>query len=176
MRVRVVALPLSLTKLLIRAGVARWLPRVRRWTDGGGTFLRYYSDRILSAPHEEIREAATLLDAPGLDAIDLSQGAPRFDLVPSTTTRLPGDRRGWPPLSGLPELRAAVAEKLLTDNQLAVDPADEVLITLGAAGAFSAAVDTFLNPGDRVVLFDPCSPLYPLSLGHRRVRIRWVDS
>ena len=171
-----VSLPLFLTKLLVRSGVARWLPRVRRWTDGGGKFLRYYSDRILCAPHQAIQEAATFLEAAGPDAIDLSLGAPRFDLVPSTTTRLPADRRGWPPIVGLPELRAAVAEKLLADNQLAVNPADQVLITLGAAGAFSLIADTFLNPGDRVVVFDPCSPLYPLILRHRRVRPRWVDS
>lgn len=170
------ALPLFLTKLLIRSGIARWLPGVRRITDGGGAFLRYYSDRLLRAPHQAVREAEALLETPGPDAIDLSQGAPRFDLAPSTTTRLPADRRGWPPPGGLPELRAAVAEKLLADNQLAVDPADEVLITLGAAGAFSVAADTFLNPGDHVVLFDPSSPLYSLILRHRRARPRWVDT
>ena len=30
------------------------------------------------------------------DAIDLGQGSPRFDLVPSASTKLPADRRGWP--------------------------------------------------------------------------------
>ena len=173
---RAVTLSLFLTKLLIRSGVARWLPRVRRWTDGGGAFLRYYSDRILSTPFQAVCEAATLLESPGPDAIDLSQGAPRFDVTPSSTTRLPAERRGWPPPWGLPELRAAVAEKLLADNQLAVNPAEEVLITLGAAGAFNLVADTFLNPGDRVVLFDPCSPLYSLPLRQRRVRTRWVPT
>jgi aspartate/methionine/tyrosine aminotransferase len=171
-----VAFPFFLTKLLVRSGVARWLPRVRRWTDGGGAFLRYYADRVLAAPHEALREAACLLEVPSPDAIDLAQGAPRFDLAPSTTTRLPADRRGWPPLAGLPELRAAVAEKLLADNQLAVDPADEVLITMGASGAFGLVADSFLDPGDPVVLFDPCSPLYPLVLRHRRASLRWVDT
>src|SRR5262249_315184 len=36
------------------------------------------------------------------------------------------------------------------------------------------AVDSFLNPGDKVVLFDPASPLYSLVLRQRRARIRWV--
>src|SRR5262249_16468185 len=132
------------------------------------------SDRLLSAPHQAIRDAAVLLETPGPDTIDLSQGAPRFDLTPSTTTKLPADRRGWPPLAGLPELRAAVAEKLLADHQLAADPAHEILITLGAAGAFSLVVDTLLNSGDRVVLFDPCSPLYTLMFRHRHARVRWA--
>src|SRR5262249_16133685 len=173
---RAMALSLFLTKLLIRSGVARWLPRVRRWTDGGGACLHYYSDRVLSAPHQALRDAAELLETGGPDAIDLAQGSPRFDLAPSTTTRLPTDRRGWPPPWGLPELRAAVAEKLLADNQITVDPADEVLITLGAAGALSLVADTFLNPGDRVVLFDPCSPIYPLAVGHRGGRLRWDET
>jgi len=171
-----VSLRFVLTKWLIGSGVARWLPRVRRLTDGGGAFLRYYSDRLLAAPHAGIREAAALLDSPGPDAIDLSLGSPRFDISPSSTTKLPADRRGLPPLWGLPELRAAVAEKLQTENQLTVQPSDEILITPGCAGAFSLAVDTFLNPGDRVVLFDPCSPLYPLMLRQRGVRPRWVDT
>jgi aspartate/methionine/tyrosine aminotransferase len=152
------------------------LPGARRWTGGGEAFLHYYCYELLGAPHQAILDARVLLDTPGPDTIDLSQGAPRFDLAPSTTTKLPADRRGWPSPGGLPELRAAVAEKLLGDNQLAADPADEVLITLGAAGAFRLVVDTFLNPGDRVVLFDPCSPLYPLMLRHRRARPRWVTT
>src|SRR5262249_2120849 len=46
----------------------------------------------------------------------------------------------------------------------------------GAAGAFSIVLDTVVNPGDRVVLFDPTSPLYPFALRHRRARVRWVPT
>jgi aspartate/methionine/tyrosine aminotransferase len=171
-----VAFPLFLTRLLIRTGIARHLPAVRRLTDGGGAFVHYYSDRVLAAPHAELREAAALLELYGPEVIDLSPGAPRFDLVPSGSTKLPADRRGWPPPWGLAELRVAVAERLLAGHGLAASPADEVLITHGAAGAFSVALDTFVNPGARVVLFDPTSPLYPLALRQRRARLRWVPT
>jgi aspartate/methionine/tyrosine aminotransferase len=171
-----VALPLFLSKLLIRTGIARHLPAVRRLTDGGGDFLHYYSDRVLAAPHAELAQAAARLVPYGPDVIDLSLGAPRFDLVPSGSTKLPADRRGWPPPAGLPELRDAVAENLRTERGLTVRPGDEILITHGAAGAFSVAADTFVNPGDRVVLFDPTSPLYPLLLRPRRARVRWVPT
>jgi aspartate/methionine/tyrosine aminotransferase len=171
-----VAVPLFLARLLIRTGIARHLPAVRRLTDGGGDFLHYYSDRVLAAPHAELREAAALLERYGPEVIDLALGAPRFDLVPSASTKLPADRRGWPPPWGLPELRGAVAETLLAERALAVSPADEVLITHGAAGAFAVALDTFVNPGDRVVLFEPTSPLYPLALRPRRARVRWVPA
>src|SRR5262249_43453023 len=76
----------------------------------------------------------------------------------------------------LPELRTAVAGKLLADNRLAVSPNDEVLITAGAAGAINLVLDTFLNPGGRVALFDPTSPLYSFSLRQRRARLRWVPA
>jgi aspartate/methionine/tyrosine aminotransferase len=171
-----VAIPLFVKKLLIRTGIARWLPSVQRLTDGGTEFLHYYSDRVLAAPHAELRDLAALLEAHGPDVIDLTPGSPRFDLMPSGGSKLPADRRGWPPPGGLPELRAAVAENILAGSGLAVSPADEVLVTHGAAGAFSTAIDAFVNPGDRVVLFDPTSPLYPLALRSRRARVRWVPT
>src|SRR5262249_12355422 len=34
--------------------------------------------------------------------------------------------------------------------------------------------DAFVNPGDRVVLLDPTSPLFPLALRGRRARVRWL--
>jgi aspartate/methionine/tyrosine aminotransferase len=171
-----VSYQLFLTKLLIRSGIARFLPSVRRWTEGGGAFVHYYSDRILTAPHRQLRDAGAFMELHGPDAIDLALGAPRFDLVPSGSTKLPADRRGWPPPWGLPELQQAVADKLRGDNHLSVHPPDEVLVTHGAAGAFSVVLDTFVNCGDLVVVFDPCSPLYSLALRHRRARIRWIPT
>jgi aspartate/methionine/tyrosine aminotransferase len=170
------ALPLFLKKLLIRSGLARLLPGVRRLTEGAGEFLHYYSNRILTAPHTELLQAAGYLAPLPADAIDLALAAPRFDLLPSSTTKLPSDRRGYPPLWGLPELREAIAAHLQQHGRLSVRPADEVLVTHGIAGAFSAVLESFVNGRDRVVLFDPTSPLYVLGLRYRRARIRWVAS
>jgi aspartate/methionine/tyrosine aminotransferase len=170
------ALPLLVKKLLIRTGLARFLPSVQRLTEGGGDFLRYYSDRLLTAPYAELREAADWLGTPGPDVIDLALGAPRFDLVPSASTKLPAHRRGLPPPQGLPELRQAVADRLFGGLGPGGRPAGDVLITHGAAGAFSVALESFVNPGDRVVLFDPTSPLFILALRHRRARVRWVPA
>jgi aspartate/methionine/tyrosine aminotransferase len=171
-----VAYPFFLTKLLVRSGLARFLPAARRAADGGVTFLRYYSDRVLTAPHEEVAAAAARLERHAPDAIDLALGAPHFDLVPSASTKLPAERRGWPPPWGLSDLRAAVAEHLRTEQGLALNSFEEVLITNGAAGAFHAVAEAFVNPGDPVVLFDPASPLHVLGLRHRRARLRWVPT
>jgi aspartate/methionine/tyrosine aminotransferase len=170
-----VAYPLFLIKLLVRSGLARFLPTVRQLTDGGGEFLQYYSDRVLTAPLTELQEGADFLEVNGPDAVNLALGEPRFDLVPSASTKLPSERRGWPPFWGLPELRGAIAEKLLA-NQLSVNPNDEVLVTAGVAGALALALDTFVNPGDSVALFDPSSPLYWFGLRHRQLRPRWIPT
>lgn len=170
------AYPLFLIKLLIRSGLGRVFPSVARLAEGGGGFLHYYSDRALSAPVAELRELAALVEGTDADAIDLTPGEPRFDLAPSGSTKLPADRRGSPPVGGLPELRARVADHLLAEHALKFRPADEVLITPGASGAFQLALDAFINPGDRVVLFDPTSPLYVLALRQRRARIRWIPT
>jgi aspartate/methionine/tyrosine aminotransferase len=172
----VVPQSLFLIKLLIRAGVARWLPGVQRRLGGGASFLRYYSNRLLASPLGELERAAASLEMHGPDVIDLSRAAPCFDVLPSAGTKLPADRRGWPPFAGLSELRGAVAEKLLRDNGLAFNPAGEVQITGGALGAVQTVLDAFVNRGDRVVLFDPCSPLYLLLAGARQARIRWLST
>src|SRR5207237_268344 len=57
-----------------------------------------------------------------------------------------------------------------------VNPGTEVLVTRGATGAYAAALDAFVNPGDRVVLFDPCSPLFALGAKSRRAKVRWVPT
>ncbi len=166
--------PPWLARLLVRSGVARVLPGLQRRLDGGADFLRYYSDRLLSSPLAQLERLAAALEGDTPEVIDLAAGAPRFDLLPSSTTRLPADRRGWPPLQGLPELRGAVAARLLAEQHLSVSPAEEVLITAGALGAAGIILDAFVNRGDRVVVPEPISPLYPLLLRTRGARIRWV--
>jgi aspartate/methionine/tyrosine aminotransferase len=168
--------PLPLVKLLIRTGLARLLPGFGRRLHDGGDFLGYYSDRVLAAPLDQLERVAAALAPVGPEVMDLAQGSPRFDLVPSASTKLPADRRGWPPPGGLPELRQAVADKLLADNCLPFDPAQEVLITAGALGGIQIALDAVVNRGDAVVLPDPTSPLHALAVRARRARIRWLTT
>src|SRR5581483_302149 len=106
------AYPFFLTRLVARSGLARWLPSVRRRLGEGAGYLKYCSDRVLASPYAELQDLGPLRDLHGPDAVDLAQGEPRFDLVPSASTKLPADRRGLPPPLGLPDLREAVAEHL----------------------------------------------------------------
>nr|WP_137938671.1 pyridoxal phosphate-dependent aminotransferase [Chitinivorax sp. B] len=56
---------------------------------------------------------------------------------------------------GIPELRVAIARKLARDNGIHADPAAEIVVTVGATGAFAATLQALLNPGDGVLLFEP---------------------
>ena len=56
---------------------------------------------------------------------------------------------------GAPELRRAIARKLAERNGIAADPATEIVVTVGATGAFAAAVLALLDPGDGILLFEP---------------------
>lgn len=169
------ALPFWLTKLLIRTGIARFTPRAKRLTDGGTQFLRYYSDRVLAAPVEELLDPAYVPDPPGPDVFDLNSPAPRAASGVSLG-RFTADRQGNPPPHGLNELREAVAARSARLGGRTLNPETEVLVTHGASGAYAAILDAFVNPGDRVVLFDPCSPLFSLGAKSRRATVRWVPT
>jgi aminotransferase len=56
---------------------------------------------------------------------------------------------------GAAELRVAIAKKLARDNGLRADPATEICVTVGASGAYAAAIHALLDPGDGILLFEP---------------------
>lgn len=165
---------LFLTKLLIRTGITRLLPRLAQLPEGGEKFLHYYSDRVLDAPRKSLQQAATFIEPASPSTIDLSVGTPRLDQF-STIADAPTSENAWPAPGGLPELRRAVVE-MRGENALPFNFAHEVLITQGATGAFHTVLDTFVNRGQRVVAFEPTSPLFPLTLQSRRIKVRWIPT
>jgi aspartate/methionine/tyrosine aminotransferase len=170
-----VAPRLLLTRILIRLRIPAWLPRIGSWLEEYAGHWQHYSDRLLAAPVDSLRMAALLLKPRPSEVIDLGQGSPHFDLVPSASTKLPADQRGWPPPGGLLELREAVARRLSASGDREV-AAEDVLITAGASTAFHLVLEAFVNPGDRVVLFDPTSPLFWLGVRQQRGIVRWVTT
>lgn len=168
------AAPFFLTRLIARSGLARWWPSVRRQFGGTAAYLKYASDRTLALPLDDLMRFGEFWQPTDPDIIDLTSSAPQFDRAFSPA-RATGGERGYPPLDGLLPLREAIADRL-REQERAHDPGDEVTITAGAAGAFHRVIDTFINPGDRVVLLDPCSPLFHLSLRQRRANLRWLPT
>ena len=41
-----------------------------------------------------------------------------------------------------------------------IDPMKEVLVTSGANGALSSFILALVNPGDEMIVFEPCFPMY----------------
>lgn len=58
--------------------------------------------------------------------------------------------------SGLLELREAIAEYLWTEFQVRYEPENEVLVTVGASEAIDLALRAILNPGEEVLVLEPC--------------------
>ncbi len=62
--------------------------------------------------------------------------------------------------SGMPELRQGLSERLRTDYGLDYDPYSELLITVGVSEALDLAMRAILDPGDAVIMPDPCYVAY----------------
>ncbi|WP_086739999.1 aminotransferase [Erythrobacter colymbi] len=96
-------------------------------------------------------------------AINLGQGfpdGPRCDRVIAAAARALEERSNqYPPATGLPELRGAVARWYGRHQGLALDP-DEVVITSGATEALAASLLALIRPGDEVLLFAPLYDAY----------------
>ncbi|HEY1190339.1 MAG TPA: pyridoxal phosphate-dependent aminotransferase, partial [Gemmata sp.] len=171
------AIPFWLTKLLVRTRLARFTPRAQRLTDGGTAYLKYYSDRVLTAPVEELTDPAFVPHAPNFDVLDLNQptpDAPAARGAISVGRTDPLCTPGRVPVT-LPELSRAIAERYKQTGRT-VSPTTDILATHGATGALGAALDAFVNPNDRVVLFDPCSSLFNLGTKSRHANVRWVPT
>ena len=75
---------------------------------------------------------------------------------------------------GLPETCEAIANNLWTDHQLKYNPETEIVVTVGAGGAFFCAAFGLLNPGDEVIVFEPFYPYHLDVLTSLQVRPRFI--
>jgi aspartate/methionine/tyrosine aminotransferase len=114
-----------------------------------------------------IRQSATVamadriltLKASGKNIIGLQVGDPDFGTHPAIADvafkAMQNGLTHYGPSRGYPDLRAAVASKLMRDEGVSYDPASEILITHGGIHAYYLAMQSVLNPGDDVLVPDP---------------------
>jgi aspartate/methionine/tyrosine aminotransferase len=97
-------------------------------------------------------------------SINLGQGFPDTDgpadVLQAAADALMDGRNQYPPMTGVPELRQAVAATNARFYGLEVDPAREVVVTSGATEAITASLMAVLDPGDEVVLIEPLYDTY----------------
>ena len=117
-------------------------------------------------------------------AINLSQGFPDFDcdpaLVELAAEAMRAGHNQYAPMPGVLALREAIADKVARCYGAQYDPASEIQVTSGATAALYATLTAFVQPGDEVVLFEPCYdsyvPVIQLSGGTPRfVSLRYPD-
>ena len=121
----------------------------------------------LNRQFELIRQSATVamadrilaLKASGRPVIGLQVGDPDFGTPPAVLEAalkaMQGGLTHYGPSSGYPDLREAIAAKLLRDEGVVCDPATEILVTHGGIHAYYTAMQAILNPGDEVLIPDP---------------------
>ena len=85
-------------------------------------------------------------------AINLSQGFPDFQadrsLFDAVHQAMLDGRNQYAPMTGLPELRQAIAAKVQALYGTAYDAESEITVTAGATQALFTAIAAFAGPGD----------------------------
>ncbi|HVG10459.1 MAG TPA: pyridoxal phosphate-dependent aminotransferase [Thermoanaerobaculia bacterium] len=118
------------------------------------TFL---SRRLHGLAQSDIRRMSR--ECESLGGINLAQGncdLPVPPLVRDPAVAAINGQKNWYTFpEGIKPLREAIASKVQRHNGLTVDPISEVVITVGATGAFACAVQGLLNPGDGVIVMEP---------------------
>lgn len=78
------------------------------------------------------------------------------------------------PPEGIQELREVIAEKLLRDNIIKCDPNSDIVVTVGGQLAINLIMQSVLNPGDEVIITDPCFMAYPTAIQYAGGKIHYV--
>ncbi|MGW7594503.1 pyridoxal phosphate-dependent aminotransferase, partial [Streptomyces rubiginosohelvolus] len=117
---------------------------------------------------QESSIAAMTVRCQELGAINIAQGLCQVPPPPSLLAEGARDFRdfdhSYSAPGGIAAFREAVADKVKKYSGLDVDPATQVVATVGATGALMATLTALLDPGDGVLLFEPFYGNYPTAL------------
>jgi N-succinyldiaminopimelate aminotransferase len=101
-------------------------------------------------------------------SVNLGQGFPDTDgpaeMLDAAAEALRSGANQYPPLAGIPALRAAVTAHERRFWGLTRDPDTEVVVTAGATEAIAAAVLGLCETGDEVICFEPYYDSYAASV------------
>ena len=123
----------------------------------------FISQRVAETAPSGIRKffdiAATMKDV-----ISLGIGEPDFVTPPSIlaagTASLERGETAYTSNSGTIELRQALSRHLSNLYQVAYNPDNEIIITVGVSEALYLAVTAVIDPGDEVIIPEPCFVSY----------------
>jgi aminotransferase len=121
------------------------------------------AERVKEVPFSSIRVVmaeAERLAAQGRKVYHMEIGRPDFDtpahIKEASIKALQAGMVHYSASLGLPQLCQAIADKLQRDNNVHVDPSGGVLVGGGVKYIIYSLMQGLINPGDEVLLPDPC--------------------
>jgi aminotransferase len=119
--------------------------------------MNQVSDRIRDVIQSDIRRMSRECERVG--GINLGQGIcdlPTIrELVDGACDAIAEWKATYSKFEGIDLLRDRIAEKIERFNGFRVDPATDIVVTVGSTGGFATAAMATLNAGDEVILFEP---------------------
>lgn len=119
--------------------------------------MNQISDRLRGLVQSDIRRMSRECERVG--GINLGQGIcdlPTIpELVEGACDAIRGSKATYSKYEGIDLLRERIAAKVEHFNGFRIDPAKELVVTVGSTGGFAAAALATLNAGDEVILFEP---------------------
>lgn len=120
--------------------------------------------RLKPSAFAEFFAEAVELQRSGEDVIHLHVGEPDArtpkHIIEAAKTAMEEGFTHYTPPGGLFELREAISKKLKNDNDIDSDPSDEICVLSGGYNALYCAFQALIDPGDEVLLPEPCLPQY----------------
>jgi aspartate aminotransferase len=127
-------------------------------------FLADSLARVKPSATIAVTSKARELKAAGRDVIGLGAGEPDFDtpqnIKDAAKRAIDEGKTKYTAVDGIPELKQAICDKFLRENELTYTPAQVTVGTGGKQILYNALVAT-LNPGDEVIIPAPYWVSYP---------------
>ena len=115
-------------------------------------------DRIEEPQTIRMAKLSRELKAEGKNIVDLSLGEPDFrtpdHIIEAATKAMWDGYTKYTPVAGFPELRQAICDKLLRDNDLRYE-CENIVVSTGAKQCLANIVLSIINPGDEVIIPTP---------------------
>lgn len=121
------------------------------------------SQRVTAVPPSGIRrffDIAATMD----DVITLGIGEPDFvspkPVIDAAIASMERGKTGYTSNAGILELREAISDEISRLYKVKYDPASEILVTVGVSEALQLTMLALLDPGDEILIPEPCFVSY----------------
>jgi len=149
---------------LCRSNIKKYFSRLNAVNSSQSSAIARIAERMSRiAPFQvmEVQARAHQLEMQGRRIIHMEIGQPDFgappQVVEAAVTALNTYPMGYTGALGLPALREAIARHYVERFSTPV-AADSVVVTPGASGALLLLLGVLIDPGDEVLMTDPCYP------------------